>query len=66
MTERALVLTGFAVLVAAGIVAEIAARRYPDRLTSLGATTRSLLRARWVRILVILVWAWLGWHFLAR
>ncbi|MEV0364593.1 DUF6186 family protein [Nocardia fusca] len=30
------------------------------------ADLRLLLRSRALRVLAVLVWAWLGWHFLAR
>ncbi|MFI1462718.1 DUF6186 family protein [Nocardia carnea] len=65
MTDRALVLLGFAALAVAGVLAELAARR-SQRCTTFGETLRLLLRSRVLRILTILVWAWLGWHFLAR
>ncbi|WP_280417042.1 DUF6186 family protein [Nocardia carnea] len=65
MTDRALVLAGFAVLAVVGVLAELTAR-HSQRCTTLGETLRWLLRSRVLRILIILVWAWLGWHFLAR
>ncbi|NKY60100.1 DUF6186 family protein [Nocardia flavorosea] len=65
MTDRALVLLGFAALAVACVLAELTARR-TQRCTAFGETLRSLLRSRVLRILTILVWAWLGWHFLAR
>lgn len=65
MTDRALVVLGFAALAVAAISAELTARR-SRRLTTFGETLRLLLRSRVLRILIVLVWAWLGWHFLAR
>lgn len=65
MTDRALVVLGFAVLAVVGVLAELTARR-SQRCTTLGETLRLLLRSRVLRILIVLVWAWLGWHFLAR
>lgn len=66
MTGRTLILLGFAVLAAAGVAAQFVARRYPDRLTTLGETIRLLQRSRLIRVLFLCAWAWLGWHFLAR
>ncbi|GGL39348.1 DUF6186 family protein [Nocardia jinanensis] len=66
MTGRTLVLIGFAALAIAGVLAELTARRHPQRFTTLGETLHLLQRSRMLRILTILVWAWLGWHFLAR
>ncbi|MGW5382459.1 DUF6186 family protein [Nocardia sp. NPDC003963] len=66
MTDRSVIIIGFAALAAAGLAAELTARRLPNRLTPLGQTLRLLLRSRILRVLAVLVWAWLGWHFLAR
>ena len=65
MTDRVLVLTGFAVLAVAGLLAELSARR-SRRCPGLGETVRLLLRSRLPRVIIVLAWAWLGWHFLAR
>jgi hypothetical protein len=37
-----------------------------DRLSTLTQTLRTLTRTRAAKIVAVLVWAWLGWHFLAR
>ena len=66
MTDRALVLLGFAALALAAVLAELTARRHPQRFTTLGETLDLLRRSRMARVLTVLVWAWLGWHFLAR
>lgn len=66
MTDRTLIIIGFAALAAAAVTAELTARCHPDRLATLGDTVRPLLRSRTLRILAVLAWAWLGWHFLAR
>ncbi|WP_063130035.1 DUF6186 family protein [Nocardia fusca] len=66
MTDRLVIIIGFAALAAVGLAAELIARCLPTRLTPLGQTLRLLLRSRALRVLAVLVWAWLGWHFLAR
>jgi hypothetical protein len=66
MTDRALILIGFAALAVAGVVAQFIARRHPDRLATLGETIHLLQRSRLLRGLTVCAWAWLGWHFLAR
>lgn len=66
MTDRALVITGFAVL--AVIVISMAAVAHWRRMSfaGLGDTVRYLTRTRTARIVAVILWAWLGWHFLAR
>ncbi|MFI1920207.1 DUF6186 family protein [Nocardia sp. NPDC020380] len=66
MTDRMLIITGFATLAVLAVALEIAARLLPHRLITLRATLALTLRSRPVRVLAVLVWAWLGWHFLAR
>ncbi|WP_063066233.1 DUF6186 family protein [Nocardia violaceofusca] len=66
MTDRALVITGFAVLVVAVIVAAVVACLRRTWFAGLGDTVRALTRTRTVRIVAVVLWAWLGWHFLAR
>lgn len=66
MTERTVIIIGFAV-VGAGVLAAVAGTRLRrDRLASLGETLDQLLATRLAKIVAVLVWAWLGWHFLAR
>jgi hypothetical protein len=51
---------GFGVLGIVGLILQLTApRKAPELLATLVAT-------RTGRILTVLVWAWLGWHFLAR
>ncbi|MGW5515423.1 DUF6186 family protein [Nocardia africana] len=66
MTDRALVITGFAVLAVIVISTAIAARVRRLSFARLGDTVRYLTRTRTARIVAVIVWAWLGWHFLAR
>ncbi|MFF0455692.1 DUF6186 family protein [Nocardia africana] len=66
MTDRVLVITGFAVLAVIVISTAIAARVRRLSFAGLGDTVRYLTRTRTARIVAVIVWAWLGWHFLAR
>lgn len=66
MSDRTIIILGFSVLLVLvlGTVAVSHLRR--DRLATLGATVAYLTRTRPVKIIAVLIWAWLGWHFLAR
>ncbi|WP_146097513.1 DUF6186 family protein [Nocardia nova] len=66
MTDRALVITGFAVLAVLVISTAAVARRRRLSFAGLGDTVRYLTRTRTARVVAVLLWAWLGWHFLAR
>lgn len=66
MTERTLVIVGFAVIFAGTLAAIITAHRRPDRLATVSETLDRLTRNRPAKIIAVLIWAWLGWHFLAR
>ncbi|TQM25537.1 DUF6186 family protein [Nocardia bhagyanarayanae] len=66
MTERAIVIAGFAVLLALALVLTALAHLRPDLLAPLSKVAAAALDRRPVRILAVLCWAWLGWHFLAR
>ncbi|MBF6146450.1 MULTISPECIES: DUF6186 family protein [Nocardia] len=66
MTDRALVITGFAVLAVIAVSMAVVAHRRRMSFAGLGATVRYLTRTRTARIVAVILWAWLGWHFLAR
>jgi flagellar motor component MotA len=51
---------GFVLLGLVGLVVRL---RYPGKLSELCA---ALVATRAGRLLAVLVWGWLGWHFLAR
>jgi hypothetical protein len=64
--SRAVTLAGYAVLAAVAIGLEIAARRGRGRGATLGEALDGLVR-RWpVRLLVLAVWLWVGWHVFVR
>ncbi|WP_039796795.1 DUF6186 family protein [Nocardia araoensis] len=66
MSDRAVILLGFGLLLAAALVAAAVARLRRDLVASLGETIAYLTGTRVTRITAVFVWAWLGWHFLAR
>ncbi|WP_157224147.1 DUF6186 family protein [Nocardia paucivorans] len=66
MSERSLVIIGFAVILTAMIGAAVTTRLRRDRIAGLGEIVDHLMRRRAIRILAVLLWAWLGRHFLAR
>jgi hypothetical protein len=67
MTTRTLTIAGFIVL-AVGFAALAAYTRRPGArsFSSLGDLSAYICRDTWVRAGVLLLWVWLGWHFLAR
>ncbi|MEU4345062.1 DUF6186 family protein [Nocardia sp. NPDC023852] len=66
MSDRAVVIVGFVLVLVAtiGVVAVTRVRR--DLVAPAGETIAYLTRTRAARVAAVLVWAWLGWHFLAR
>ncbi|WP_063049192.1 DUF6186 family protein [Nocardia arthritidis] len=66
MSDRAIVLLGFGLIAAAALTAVVLTRLRRDQVASLGETIAYLTGTRTMRITAVLVWAWLGWHFLAR
>ena len=66
MSERAVVILGFAVIFTGTLVAIIVAHRRAERLATVSETLDRVTRGRLAKVIAVLVWAWLGWHFLAR
>ncbi|WP_040865625.1 DUF6186 family protein [Nocardia exalbida] len=66
MSDRAVILLGFGLIVAVALVAILLTRLRRDPVASLGETIAYLTGTRTTRITAVLIWAWLGWHFLAR
>lgn len=66
MSDRVIVIVGFVLVlvVTLGMVAVTYVRR--DLVAPLGETIAYLTRTRVARVAGVLVWAWVGWHFLAR
>lgn len=67
MTSRAVTIAGYAALFVLGAVLTVAARVRRTRLVPVGRAVRTAVSGgRAARIAVVVLWAWLGWHFLAR
>jgi hypothetical protein len=56
--------TGFVLLMLAGLVVEVSARRQ-SRLTA-GDLLAAATATRTGRLIMAVLWLWVGWHFLAR
>jgi hypothetical protein len=65
MSARLVTLAGFAVLAAAMVGWSVAGARRPS-LVTLPELLRRITSSRPVRLLVVIAWAWLGWHLFAR
>lgn len=66
MSDRVIVIVGFVLVlvVMLGVLVVTHVRR--DLVAPLGETIAYLTRTRVARIAAVLVWAWVGWHFLVR
>ena len=66
MTPYAVLTTGFALVLVAGLVVEVLARTGLTYWRTLGEAVHAGLRGRVGRWLVMLAWLWTGFHLLAR
>jgi hypothetical protein len=66
MTARALVVVAYVVLALAAVALGLAGRARRLGLVSVTAVVDSVRVSRTGRLVVVLGWAWLGWHLLAR
>jgi Family of unknown function (DUF6186) len=64
MSSRDATITGFVVVALAVLV--LLAASWSGQLARVGEVIDGLLARRATRVLVVFVWAWLGWHFLVR
>ena len=62
---RDVTLAGYAVIVAAMVVAQVVGRRRSGAAT-VGVVLRLLLRHPALRLLVTAAWLWVGWHVFVR
>lgn len=65
-TARAITIAGFAVIGLVLVGLHVAGTRPGSRFPSLADLCGFIMRDRWGRWGVLLLWWWLGWHFLAR
>jgi hypothetical protein len=66
MTWRAVTFVVWAVLALALVACEVAAKLAPARWPSAGSVVRRLQGRVAGRVVVLLVWMWLGFHAFAR
>jgi hypothetical protein len=66
MVTRVLTILGFAAVIAALAVLELLGRRKGSRIPTLGEWLGYVMRSRAGRLLILLGWLWLGWHYFSR
>lgn len=66
MTSRGVIIIGFVVLLVLLVGSVVVSHLRGSRLGTLSETLAYLTHSRPTRLVAVLVWAWLGWHFLAR
>jgi uncharacterized protein DUF6186 len=66
MNTHMITVVGFTLIAAALLGLEVAARRRGSRIPTAGEMVGFLMQTRITRLLILLVWGWLGWHFFAR
>jgi hypothetical protein len=66
MVTRVLTILGFAAVIAALAVLELLGRREGSRIPTLGEWLGYVMRSRAGRLLILLGWLWLGWHYFSR
>jgi Family of unknown function (DUF6186) len=66
MNSHDVTLTGYLVVLAAGVMLQLLSRRPGSRIPSLGAVITWAMSSRTLRVAILVGWAWLGLHFFAR
>jgi hypothetical protein len=66
MTTHAITIVGFTFIAMSLIVLELAAHRRNSRVPTAGQVLGFLMQTKITRVLILLLWGWLGWHFFAR
>ena len=66
LSTRGVTIAGFVLVVAAILALEVLARRRGSRVPTIGEWLGYLMRPKIGRVLVLLGWWWLGWHYFAR
>jgi Family of unknown function (DUF6186) len=66
MVTRAITVIGFAAVILALFVLEFLARRKGSRIPTLGEWLGYVMRPKAGRLLILLGWLWLGWHYFSR
>lgn len=66
MVTRTITIIGFATAILALFVLEFLARRKDSRIPTLGEWLGYVMRPKAGRLLILLGWLWLGWHYFSR
>ena len=66
MSDAAIVVTGYLVALAIGILIWVLSHFELLRLAKVGTMLERIMHHRTTRIAIILAWWWLGWHFLVN
>jgi hypothetical protein len=66
LSTRGVTIAGFVLVIAAILTLEVLARRPGSRIPTIGEWLGYLMRPKIGRVLVLLGWWWLGWHYFAR
>jgi Family of unknown function (DUF6186) len=66
MVTRVITIIGFAALILVLFVLEFLARRKDSRIPTLGDWLGYVMRPKAGRLLILLGWLWLGWHYFSR
>jgi ABC-type microcin C transport system permease subunit YejE len=66
MVTRIITIIGFAAVILTLFVLEFLARRKDSRMPTLGEWLGYVMRPKAGRLLILLGWLWLGWHYFSR
>jgi uncharacterized protein DUF6186 len=66
LSTRGVTIAGFVLVITAILTLEVLARRPGSRVPTIGQWLGYLMRPKIGRVLVLLGWWWLGWHYFAR
>ena len=66
MSTHNITVLGFTLIAIALIALEVVARHRGSRVPTAGQMIGFLMQTRITRVLILLLWGWLGWHLFAR
>ena len=66
MTDSFIVITGYLVLLAIGILLWLLSKFERVKLRKVGVLMDRILHHRTTRLAIMLAWWWVGWHFLVN
>ena len=66
MTDSFIVIAGYLILLALGIILWLLSKFERVKLHKVGVLMDRILHHRTTRVAIILAWWWVGWHFLVN